>query len=172
MLPLIQREAVDRHRWLTEEELLDGVAVAQSLPGPFAPDLAMYIGYRVAGPLGLVVAGLGSILPSFLVTLLIVVFFFRFEYHPLVSRFFAAVRPAVLALIAVSAWELARAATKDRLSWVLALGTVLLVMGFHVHPAWLIVGGVAVGLVAFSGGAHRTPPRSFAKRNGGEGDGE
>jgi chromate transporter len=172
MVPLIQREVVDRHRWLTAEEFLDALCVAQSSPGPIAVNLASYIGYRVAGPAGLLAAAVGAILPSFAVTLLVVALIYRFAGHPVVTRFFAGVRPAVLALIAVAAWDLARAALSDKRGWLLAGAAALLVSLLHVHPGWVLAGGVAAGLVLFGEGSCPLPPPASGEEAAGSQAGE
>lgn len=149
MVPLIQREVVDEQHWLTAAEFLDALCVAQSSPGPIAVTLASYIGYQVGGPVGLLAAASGAMLPSFGVTLLIVAMVSRVADHPLVTRFFAGVRPAVLGLIAVAAWDLARTALLDKRTWLLAVAATLLVAAVHLHPGWVLLGGVVAGLTLF-----------------------
>jgi chromate transporter len=149
MVPLIRREVVDRRGWMTDEEFLDALAMAQAAPGPIAVGTAVFIGYRVAGAAGFLAAVAGAILPSFLAILLVASFFLRFEESPRVAGFFAGVRPAVLALIALAAWELAIAALRDRLSLLLALAGVVLLFALHVHPALILVGGLTTGLLLF-----------------------
>lgn len=134
---------------MTDEEFLDALAVAQSSPGPIAIGTAVYVGYRVAGPWGLAAATAGAALPSFLVILLIASFFLHFESNPWVIRFLAGVRPAVLALIALAAWELAVAALRDKPSLILALAGVVLLFVLGVHPILVLVGGAGAGLVFF-----------------------
>lgn len=152
MIPLMQREVVGRRQWLTPEEFLDAMCVAQSTPGVMAVNTAVFIGYRVAGVSGIIAAALGAIIPSFAVTLGVVALFFRYQAHPLVARFFGGVRPAVLALIAGAAWELSRTALRDKPSWFIAGATFVLGFAFKVHPAWLIAGGIVAGLAVFGKG--------------------
>lgn len=149
MIPLIRQEVVERRRWLAPEDFLDALAIAQSSPGPVAVNLAVFIGYRVAGAGGMAAAALGAVLPSFLVTLAVVILAQRFEYHPLVVRFFAAVRPAVLGLIAVATWDLARAALVDKRAWALGTTAFLLVLALGFHPGVVLAGGLLAGLVVF-----------------------
>ncbi|MDI6870721.1 MAG: chromate transporter [Bacillota bacterium] len=169
MVPLIRREVVDRRGWMTDEEFLDALAVAQSAPGPIAVSTAVFIGHRVAGPAGLMAAAAGATLPSFLAILLVASFFLRLEANPWVARFFAGVRPAVLALIALAAWELASAALRDRPSLALALAGVVLLLAFHAHPALALVGGLAAGLLFFRRAAGERPAETG---DGADGAGE
>ena len=78
MIPLVQRETVENHRWITDDELLDIIAIAESTPGPIAVNSATFVGYRVGGTAGALLASLGVILPSFTVILLISLLLRRF----------------------------------------------------------------------------------------------
>ena len=100
MLPLIQREVVDRG-WMTKEEFIDIFSVAQSLPGIFAVNISIFVGYRLRKKMGGFICALGTILPSFLIILLIALFFTQVKDNVWVEKAFKGLRPAVVALIAV-----------------------------------------------------------------------
>ena len=100
MLPLIQREVVDRG-WLSKEDFIDLFSVAQSLPGIFAVNISIFVGYKLKKNMGSVVCALGTILPSFLIILLIATFFTQVQDNEWVEKIFKGLRPAVVALIAV-----------------------------------------------------------------------
>ena len=102
MLPLIQREVVDRG-WMSKEEFIDLFAVAQSLPGVFAVNISIFVGYKLKKLTGSVICALGTILPSFLIILAIALFFTQFRENEWVEKAFKGLRPAVVALIAVPA---------------------------------------------------------------------
>jgi len=102
MLPLIQREVVDRQHWIDEQEFLNMIALAQAAPGLIAVNSAIFIGHRLAGWRGVVATVLGAVLPSVVVILLIAVFFTRFKQMPAVEAVFKGLRPAVVALIAAA----------------------------------------------------------------------
>lgn len=165
MVPLIRREVVERRKWLTGVEFLDALAVAQSAPGPIAVSTAVFIGHRVGGRAGLIAAALGATLPSFLVILVVASFFLQFESNPWVIRFFAGVRPAVLALVVLAAWELAVAVVRDKRSLALAAAGFILLAFFHLYPVLLILGGIAGGLLLF-----RKQAASGEERTWGEGE--
>jgi len=110
MIPIIEAEVVDKHKWVTREEFLDLIAVAQSCPGVFAANISIFIGYKLKKVPGAVVTCLGTCLPSFLIILLIAMFFRHFQDNPVVASIFRGIRPAVVALIAVPTFNLAKSA--------------------------------------------------------------
>jgi chromate transporter len=100
MIPLIQREVVDRHKWLSEEEMLDVIALSQTMPGIMAANIAAVVGQKLRGIKGALLAVLGNILMPIIFILLIAIFFRQFKDVPTVQHIFMGIRPAVVALIA------------------------------------------------------------------------
>ena len=98
MLPLIQEEVV-RHGWLSQAEVVDFVAVSESTPGPFAVNMATYVGIETAGPLGAILATLGVVLPSFLIIILVTKCYNRFRKAKAVNAALMGIRPVVIGLI-------------------------------------------------------------------------
>ena len=98
MLPLIQEEVL-RHGWLSQQEVVDFVAVSESTPGPFAVNMATYVGIETAGPLGAVLATLGVVLPSFLVIIFVTKCYDRFRKARTVNAALMGIRPVVIGLI-------------------------------------------------------------------------
>ena len=107
MLPLIQREVVDKG-WLSKEDFIDLFSVAQSLPGIFAVNISIFVGYKLKKVPGGIVCALGSILPSFFIILAIALFFTHVQDNIWVEKAFKGLRPAVVALIAVPCLTTAR----------------------------------------------------------------
>ena len=112
MISIIQREVVERHRWLELEEFLDLLAVAQSMPGILAVNISVVVGDRLKGIKGSVCAAIGTILPSFLMILAIAIFLTpeTIKNNAVVSRIFKGIRPAVVALIIAPVLTTAKAA--------------------------------------------------------------
>ncbi|MGI6659208.1 MAG: chromate transporter [Dethiobacteraceae bacterium] len=104
-MPIIKREVVERFAWLSDEEFVDTLAVTQSIPGAIAVNSAVFIGYKVRGCAGALLAMTGAVLPSFLVILLIAVFFVRFTEYPIVQAAFTGIRPAISRLNRGSSME-------------------------------------------------------------------
>ena len=114
MIPLMQRELVERHRWITDEEFHDWVAVSQAMPGVFAVNMAASVGNRLRGLRGSVVAIVGNIMMPVLFILLIALFFQTMRGNIVVQRIFLGLRPAVVALIAAPVFNMAKSA---RITW-------------------------------------------------------
>ncbi|MBO4812216.1 MAG: chromate transporter [Prevotella sp.] len=110
MIPIIEAEVVDRHKWVSKEEFLDLIAIAQSCPGVFAANISIFIGYKLRKVPGAVITCLGTCLPSFLIILALAMFFHTFQDNPVVASIFRGIRPAVVALIAVPTFNLAKSA--------------------------------------------------------------
>ena len=102
MLPLIEREVVDKHHWIDGQEFLDMIALAQAAPGLIAVNSAIFIGWKIYGWRGVVATVLGAVLPSFVIILLIAMVFRDIRENPTIEAIFKGVRPAVVALIAAA----------------------------------------------------------------------
>lgn len=146
MLPLIEREVVDRG-WLTKEDFLDLFAVAQSLPGIFAVNISIFVGYKLKKSLGSVVCALGTIMPSFVIILVIATFFISVQDNEWVERIFKGLRPAVVALIAVPCITTARSVKLNRFTVLIPIAVALLIWKAGVSPVWIILAAIAGGLV-------------------------
>lgn len=139
MLPLIQREVVDRQHWIDEEEFLNMIALAQAAPGIIAVNSAIFIGWRCGGWRGMLGAILGAVLPSFCIILAIAMVFRNYQDQPAVEAVFKGIRPAVVALIAAPLLKMAKAA---KITWATAAVPVvaaLLIWLVDLSPVWIIL---------------------------------
>ena len=107
MIPIIESEIVEKRKWISKDEFVDLIAVAQSCPGVFAINLSTFIGYKIKRVPGAICTTLATALPSFIIILLIALFFHSFQDNPVVESIFKGIRPAVVALIAVPTWNMA-----------------------------------------------------------------
>lgn len=138
MIPLIQREVVDRQHWIDEEEFLNMIALAQTAPGIIAVNSAIFIGWRCGGWRGTAGAVLGAILPSFCIILAIAMVFRNYQDKPAVEAVFKGIRPAVVALIAAPLLKMAKSA---KITWVTAaipVAAALLIWLVDLSPVWII----------------------------------
>ena len=149
MIPIIEQEVVNRHKWVDKQEMLDLIAIAQSCPGVFAINISIFVGYKLRKVRGAIATALGTALPSFLIILAIAIFFHQFEDNRVIAAMFRGIRPAVVALIAVPTFNLAKSA---RLNWFtvwIPIVSALLIWLMGVSPIWIIIaagiGGFAYG---------------------------
>ena len=149
MIPLIEAEIVNRRKWVGKTEFLDLIAIAQSCPGVFAINISTFIGYKKRGTLGAICCALGTALPSFLIILLVAMFFHNFQDVPWVASVFAGIRPAVVALIAVPTWNMAVRAKITFINCWIPVITAVLIWALGVNPIYIIlvagVGGFIYG---------------------------
>ena len=147
MIPLIQREVVERRRWLSDTEMLDVIALSQTMPGILAANIAALVGQRLRGTRGALLAVLGNILMPIIFILLIALFFRQFKDNPTVEHIFMGIRPAVVALIAAPVFTLARkAGVTLRTVWipVVAAGLIWLL---GVSPVLVILAALLLGWI-------------------------
>ena len=145
MIPIIETEVVDKHQWITREEFIDLIAIAQSCPGVFAINISTFIGFKLRREVGAVVAAIGAALPSFLIILLIAMFFHRFMDVPWVAAMFRGIRPAVVALIAVPTFNLAKSAHITLATCWIPIITALLIWLLGVNPVFIIIAAALIG---------------------------
>lgn len=146
MLPLIQREVVNRKKWIKEEDFLDMVVVAQSAPGPLAVNISVFTGYKMMGIPGIIVTVLGATLPSFIIIILVASVFIGIESNPIVERIFKGIRPAVVALIAVPVINLSKSAKVSRKNFLLPAAVAVLVAFLSVNPIYVILSLIVIGV--------------------------
>lgn len=146
MLPLIQREVVDRG-WLSKEDFIDLFSVAQSLPGIFAVNISIFVGYKLKRVPGGIVCALGSILPSFFIILAIALFFTHVQDNIWVEKAFKGLRPAVVALIAVPCLTTARSIKMSYKELIIPIAAALLIWKCGLSPVWVILAAIIGGLV-------------------------
>ena len=145
MIPLIERDIVSRG-WLEQEEFIDLLAVTQSLPGVFAVNIAIFVGYKIKGIWGAVWSALGCILPAFVTMLAIALFFRQYQENVRVIKIFNGIRPAVVALILVPCITAAKAMKLSRMELVFPALAALSIWLLGVSPVWIVCAGIAGGL--------------------------
>ena len=147
MIPMIEEEVVNRHKWVSKDEMLDLIAIAQSCPGVFAINIAIFIGYKLNKVRGALAASFGTALPSFLIILAIAMFFQQFKDNAVVAAMFKGIRPAVVALIAVPTFNLAKQAKLNKFTLWIPVVSALLIWLMGVSPIWIIIAAGAGGYI-------------------------
>lgn len=151
MIAIVENVVVRQKKWMTHEEMLDGISLASLLPGPVAVNVVVYTGYRLRGGLGALVSALGAILPSFTLIVILAVTYFRWGQMPMVSKLFMGFIPAMSAIILVTAWNMGRKTIRDDLEAALAVVaaiTLLWIGGFY-STLGIILGAGALGWLLF-----------------------
>ena len=146
MIPMLEREVVNRHHWATEEELMDYYAVGQCTPGVIAVNVATFVGYKIAGNLGGVIATLGVVTPSLLIIMLIASVLQNFADVPAVKSAFAGIRVCVSVLIFNAVLKLWKKAVVDKAALVLFVLVFLLSLFTDLSPVVFVVVCAAAGI--------------------------
>jgi chromate transporter len=147
MIPIIESEVVDKRQWIGKEEFVDLIAIAQSCPGVFAINASVFIGYKLRKKRGALCTALGTALPSFLIILLIALFFHQFMDVAWIAAMFRGIRPAVVALIAVPTFNMAKSAKVNLSNCWIPIVTALLIYLMGVNPIWIILAAGLGGLI-------------------------
>mgnify|MGYP002535162841 FL=1 len=157
MVPIIEEELVRKRQWIESEEFVDMLALSQSAPGILAVNISIATGYRIRGIGGAITATLGTVLPSFIIILLIAMFFQRFQDNEVVERIFKGIRPAVVALIAAPVFKLGKSARINRHNLWIPIVAALLIWLLDFSPIWVVliagIGGYAYGAIKRKRGA-------------------
>lgn len=147
MLPMLQKELVDKKKWTTEEALLDYYAIAQCTPGVIAVNTATLVGYRLKGVLGGIVATLGVIFPSVVIISIIAAVLNNFADLPVVKNAFIGIRACVCALILDSVIKLGKKAITDRITLLIAIAVFLCMCLLDLSPIITVIAAALIGLL-------------------------
>lgn len=148
MLPLIQREIVENKKWSTEKEILDYYAVGQCTPGVIAVNTATFIGYKLRGIIGGIVATLGVIFPSIVIILIIATFLQNFADLAIVQSAFAGIRVAVVALIITTVVKLIKSSIKDYLVVIIAIIAFVISAFIGLSPVYVVIAAALTGFIS------------------------
>ena len=146
MLPIIQREIVENKKWSTEKEILDYYAVGQCTPGVIAVNTATFIGYKLRGMTGGIIATIGVVFPSLIIILTIASFLQNFADMAIVQSAFAGIRVAVVALIITTVIKLLKSSIKDYLGVIIAILAFIISAFLGLSPVYVVI---AAGLTGF-----------------------
>jgi len=139
MIPLIDREVVQKRKWLEKDEFYDILSIAQSSPGLLVVNISIFAGYRLRGRKGSVAATIGSSLPSFLIILAIAIFFAGYRNNVYVDKIFKGIRPVVVALIAVPVFDMIKHSNLNAWTALLAIATAVAIVFLKVSPIYILL---------------------------------
>lgn len=144
MIPLIEREVVENNKWMDSQEFTDSLALCQSVPGAIAVNNAVFIGYRINGVLGAISAGLGVVLPSFLIIMAVASVFAQIKDISMIDSVFNGIRAAVVALILTAGLRLLSVTAFNL--FIIGL-TFLGIAVLEINPIFVILGAITLGIM-------------------------
>lgn len=146
MIPQMQEVAVNKNKWMTDSEMIDCIAISQSMPGVVAVNSATYIGRRQKGFKGAAVATLGVIFPSFIIIILVAAVLGAIDENTYIQGAFTGIKAAVCGLIAVTVVRMGKSVLVGALQWCLAAGSLIVVSLFDISAVWVIIAGIVIGI--------------------------
>ena len=147
MIPLVQREVAEKRKWVTDDDILEILAIAESTPGPIAVNMATFVGYRMGGVLGAALATAGVVLPSILIISVIALLLRQFADLTPVRYAFYGIRAGVLALLVKAVWSMAKKCPRKPVAIGIALAAFLVSALTDIHVLLIIVVCAVAGLV-------------------------
>ncbi len=149
MIPLIEREIVNKKNWISRDEMIDILAISQSFPGAVAVNSAIFIGKKIGGYPGALLALLGVIIPSFSIIIAVAKIFSYFSTAGVVKAALMGISSAVIALLIMAAVRVAKTGIKDKISPLVTVLALILLLFTGLHPIYVIILGIAIGLVIY-----------------------
>lgn len=147
MVPLIQRETVEKKKWINDDDILEIVAIAESTPGPIADNSATFVGYKTAGVLGAAAATIGVVLPSFTIIYFISFVIDKFENNTAVKYAFSGIRAGVLALIIKALWTMSKKSAKNIISFIIT-AFAFIFAALNINVIYIILACAVTGIVS------------------------
>ena len=153
MLPMLQREVVEKHGWVSEDDILDYYAIGQCTPGVIAVNTATFVGEHIGGVIGSAVATVAVIMPSLIIIMLISSLLKSISQFEVVQHALAGIRVGVAALIVVSVAKLFKKGVKNLLGYIVFALSLLAILAFDLSPILLVLAAVVIGVIkALKGG--------------------
>ena len=158
----MERELVDERKWLTKEQMREAIAICQSLPGPLAIQVGVYVSYLRGGFFGAWAGGWAFILPNFVIVASLGALYVYLGNLQPVTAIFYGVSPAVIALILHSCYRLAKLGMEDWLQWMIAAVCLIVTIVLQAEVALLFIGAGIVGILYYGGLLRRSPPAALS----------
>lgn len=156
MIPLIKKELVENKKWIEEKDILDIVAIAESTPGPIAINAATFVGCKLHGFRGALLATLGVVLPSFFIIVAIALVLGLFWDNTIVQYAFWGIRAGVLALIVNAFWSMYKQCPKEWVAYAIAAAAFVVVTFTNINVIFVIIGCALLGIASFEIARRRT----------------
>ena len=147
MIPLLEQEIVEKHKWINEEDIVDIIAISESTPGVIAINFATYIGYKVNGFWGSLIATIGVALPSFLIILLVSMFLNAFQGNPYIQNFLMGIKVGVVVLLFKAIVKLSKVCKNDTFSIILSACAFIVAILFDLPVIVMLLIGAMIGII-------------------------
>ncbi|MHB8063790.1 MAG: chromate transporter [Ruminiclostridium sp.] len=148
MVPIIEREVVDKKKWMDNEQMANTLAAAQSVPGAVAVNSAIFIGYNIGGVVGALAAMLGAIIPTFIIIVIIGLLYDKIRENHLVRSGIKGIQGAVIALVIVAAYKMGSTSLIDKICWgIFVVATAILIIFTHINIIFIILSGASIGIL-------------------------
>jgi chromate transporter len=144
MLPMLQKEFVEKYHWLTNQEFVDAIAIGQVTPGPLTV-MNAFMGYKIYGLLGAVMAMISSYLPCIIIVTLVAKYYYTYRESVIVNSSFKGIRPAVIGLLAAVAVSLGNTSIVDSITFGIAIGSFVVIAFTKIDPTLVIIGAGVIG---------------------------
>jgi len=150
MIPFIQKSVVEKNKWMSEDEMIDMLAISESTPGPIAINCATFVGYRVGKIRGAILSTLGVVLPSFIIILIISLFYEKFIEVKVIKWAFLGIKAGVAALILNAGLKILKKTEHNLFSFAIMLLAIEIALFTSIHTVFVIIFGLVVGVVFYS----------------------
>lgn len=147
MIPLIEEEIINKKKWIDKDQFMDIIVLSQSLPGPFAVNASIFVGYKIAGVLGGLLSFLGAILPSFSIILVVAAYFMKFRNNYYVNLAFKGISAAVPMLVLVAVISLSKAIDKNLRNLIIIIISLFVLLYFNINPIYVIIASAVYGAI-------------------------
>ena len=144
MLPMLQKEFVEKYHWLTNQEFLDAIAIGQLTPGPLTV-MNAFMGYKIYGLLGAVMAMISSYLPCIIIVTLVAKYYYDYKESVIVNSSFKGIKPAVIGLLAAVAISLGNTSLVNPVTFGIAIISFAVIAFTKVDPTFVIIGAGVLG---------------------------
>lgn len=149
MIPLMERELVSSKGWIDKDDFTDIIVISQSFPGAMAVNASIFIGYKIGGILGAILALLGTVIPSFFIIIFIAAFFMQFRNHSIVNKAFLGIGAAVPVMVLIAITSLSKSIKKQWINGIIIIVSVIAISIFNIHPVIVILASALYGIIFF-----------------------
>ncbi|WP_294342165.1 chromate transporter [uncultured Clostridium sp.] len=152
MVPLIEKEIVEKQKWVDKDEFVDIIVLSQSFPGALAVNCSTMVGYKICGIVGAVVTLLAVVLPSFIIMLMVAMYLMKFRNNIYVNAAFKGINAAVPIMVLVAIVSLSKSLRKSTMTYIIMAAALIVLLFFDINPIWVIIVSALFGVFYYGRG--------------------